>query len=381
MAEEPVYYNVTKGETLLEAAQANDLTVSALTKVARARNIKLEAQKIVVGYREVPVDDGEPAHNYTRVTYNPDDTINVRTREMLEEAVRLLTAYEWTPYLLQGSYNPGVGASAGTHDGGGVVDIRVSTMSAGGIDLCVVALRKAGFAAWHRTSAQGFSPHIHAVAIGDREMSPSAKDQVEDYFAGRNGLANNGDDNGPRGLWPAWAEKYSPFDEAPEPGPSPSTPGKLAYSQIKYNEKGDHPSGAGACEGFVREALRIAGLPVTTAWINGMLTIASRESAYNHPNWLINTTDSNAKNVPELNNGGPAPDGYPGMCSRGPWQCIPQTFAAYHMAGTPLDIYNPVASVGASITYVQSRYGVARDGSNLAAKVQQADPNRPPKGY
>lgn len=154
----------------------------------------------------------EPVHNYTRVTYT-GKTINVRTRTMIERADALLTAYDWSPYLTQGSYNPGgVGASAGTHDGGGVIDIRTTTMTTNGANLCVQALRKAGFAAWYRTPAEGFSYHIHAVAIGDWEMSPSAADQVVDYFAGRNGLANNGPDSAPSWVgrpYPVWCVKYS----------------------------------------------------------------------------------------------------------------------------------------------------------------------------
>jgi len=40
-----------------------------------------------------------------------------------------------------------------------------------------------------------------------------------------------------------------------------------------------------------------------------------------------------------------------------------------------------VANIAASMKYVMDRYGVSPDGSNLAANVQQADPNRPPQGY
>src|SRR5690606_8273288 len=127
---------------------------------------------------EVPApNDGEPEHDYRRVSYT-GKTINMRTKIMLDRAVDLLTEYDWTPRLTEGSYNRGgVSASAGTHDGGGVIDINVSTMTVNGMHICVQALRKAGFAAWLRTPAQGFDYHIHAVAIGDREMSSAAKSQ------------------------------------------------------------------------------------------------------------------------------------------------------------------------------------------------------------
>ena len=74
-------------------------------------------------------------------------------------------------------------------------------------------------------------------------------------------------------------------------------------------------------------------------------------------------------------------DGYPLHCSRGIAQCIPDTFASYHQSNTSTDIYNPVSNIAASINYVRAHYGVAADGHDLAAKVQQADPSRPPRGY
>lgn len=157
----------------------------------------------------VPVD-GEPAHDYHRVIYG-GKTVNVRTRTMLIKAQGLLVEYAWTPRLAQGSYNKGVAASAGTHDGGGCVDVAVDSMSPQGRLYCLKALRKAGFAAWIRTPAEGFSYHIHACAIGDKEMASVAKSQVRAYFAGRNGLASNGPDSAPASVgrpYPTWAAKY-----------------------------------------------------------------------------------------------------------------------------------------------------------------------------
>lgn len=148
---------------------------------------------------------GEPAHNYTRTTYG-GRTVNERTKVMLQAAAKQFGG----PFTLtQGSYNRGVSASAGTHDGGGVVDISVGSMTAARRSEAVQCLRKAGFAAWLRTPAQGFAYHIHACAINDREMAQSAKNQVQSYFNGRNGLANNGADTDPPRPWPSWANKYN----------------------------------------------------------------------------------------------------------------------------------------------------------------------------
>lgn len=168
------------------------------------------------------------------------------------------------------------------------------------------------------------------------------------------------------------------------PAPVPVTPaptnGKISTGQIDFAGKGAYASGESSCRAYIQQACQIMGLD-PTFWVPGGLTIASRETAYNASQWQINTTDSNAKNVSGLFGGGNAPDGYKGQCSRGMMQCIPQTFAAYHAAGTSLRIYDPVASAGAAFNYIMDVYGVSRSGSNLTAKVQQADPNRPARGY
>lgn len=98
--------------------------------------------------------------------------------------------------ITQGSYNAGnVAASAGTHDGGGAVDLGAD----GDYDETVRVLRALGFAAWYRSASDGPWPaHIHAVQIGNKALAPGAAKQVEAYLAGRNGLANNLPDTTPR---------------------------------------------------------------------------------------------------------------------------------------------------------------------------------------
>jgi len=93
----------------------------------------------------------------------------------------------------QGSYNKGgVAASAGTHDGGGVVDFSVKEMDALDIRRMLKALKDTGFAAWHRRIRPGvWSAHVHAVAIGCPDLAPIAKRQVTAFDAGKDGLASN----------------------------------------------------------------------------------------------------------------------------------------------------------------------------------------------
>jgi hypothetical protein len=131
--------------------------------------------------------------------------INTRTQNMLAEAKRLLNR---TLTLTQGSYNPGGDpTSAGTHDGGGVVDISVDGMSAATRTQVATALRQVGFAAWIRNPSQADWPwHIHAVAISDTDLSTQAQNQAGDYYLGMNGLADRGPDDGPKVTIRTWEE-------------------------------------------------------------------------------------------------------------------------------------------------------------------------------
>lgn len=89
--------------------------------------------------------------------------------------------------ITQGSYNNSVSASAGTHSGGGVVDLRAWDWQRK-----VKALREVGFAAWYRPAIRGlWGAHIHAVLIGNRKLSNSAARQVTAYKRGRDGLKAN----------------------------------------------------------------------------------------------------------------------------------------------------------------------------------------------
>lgn len=127
---------------------------------------------------------------YTRVVYN-GKVMNARTRAMVQEAERRL-GYSLT--ITQGSYSTSVGASAGTHNGGGALDLAAYDHKRK-----VKVLRAIGFAAWYRPAIPGlWGAHIHALAIGDRQLAAAAKRQVQAYYAGRDGLAGNGPDPHPR---------------------------------------------------------------------------------------------------------------------------------------------------------------------------------------
>lgn len=109
--------------------------------------------------------------------------------------------------ILQGSYNKGgVAASAGTHDGGGCVDLAPWDW-----EHKVRVLRELGFAAWYRPARKGVWPaHIHAVLIGNERLAPLAKQQVDAYRRGRDGLAGNGYDS----FWRPKVIKSAAYKEA-----------------------------------------------------------------------------------------------------------------------------------------------------------------------
>lgn len=148
-----------------------------------------------------PAGCQRPPDDYTRLIIN-GEKLNYRTVWMLKQAQQLYGGkIDFAgKAITQGSYNPGgVAASFGTHDAGGAVDIAVKDLRTGAVlrdDLpsAIRALRIAGFAAWVREPDelyQGSPIHIHAIAIGDAELSPAAKDQLTGtfgYFLGYNGL-------------------------------------------------------------------------------------------------------------------------------------------------------------------------------------------------
>lgn len=141
---------------------------------------------------------------------------------------------------------------------------------------------------------------------------------------------------------------------------------RLHYPQ-RRSMHGNHASGHQAVLAAIRKALDIKGIhdPAARArWERGMDLVARRESNYNAN--AINNWDSNAAR---------------GTPSKGAFQFIAPTFAAYHQPGTSRDIHNLVAQACAFINYAMGRYGVAVDASNLADRIQQADPRRSPKGY
>lgn len=148
-----------------------------------------------------------PVEDYTRVDVN-GHILNRRTLVMLEHAAAIYGGeLEITGYhITQGSYTGGAEpASFGTHDGGGAVDLSVMregtyTVLWDDVEPLVAAMRAAGFAAWLRDYGElypGSPIHIHAVAIGDRELSFAAREQLTGTFGYFRGYTGVPVENGP----------------------------------------------------------------------------------------------------------------------------------------------------------------------------------------
>lgn len=135
---------------------------------------------------------------YERVWYD-GEVLNRRSLASYLQAVNFLSDFYKVPRpaIMQGSYSGGVEASAGTHNGGGAIDIDY--MGSRKNPKVVSIFRECGWAMWYRPyRPELWGAHNHGIMIGDREMSSGAESQVHDYFAHLDGLASHSFDPTPR---------------------------------------------------------------------------------------------------------------------------------------------------------------------------------------
>ncbi|MFE3990408.1 transglycosylase SLT domain-containing protein [Streptomyces goshikiensis] len=93
-------------------------------------------------------------------------------------------------------------------------------------------------------------------------------------------------------------------------------------------------------DGWIRESLDVMAKHGIPGSYNGIHRNVMRESSGNP--MAINNWDSNAA---------------AGIPSKGLLQVIDPTFRAYHVPGTPMDSYDPVANITAACNYAAARYG------------------------
>ncbi|WKD30853.1 transglycosylase SLT domain-containing protein [Streptomyces xanthophaeus] len=93
-------------------------------------------------------------------------------------------------------------------------------------------------------------------------------------------------------------------------------------------------------DGWIRESLAVMAKHGIPGSYNGIHRNVMRESSGNP--LAINNWDINARN---------------GIPSKGLLQVIDPTFRAYHVPGTSLNSYDPVANITAACNYAAARYG------------------------
>lgn len=137
----------------------------------------------------------------TTTTPGPLDRCTYRGAQMDEKTKaaiqRLEAALGYPLTITQGCYSTAVGASAGTHAGGGVVDLAPWDHARK-----VKIGRDQAWAIWYRPELwrdgrRIWPAHCHAVLIGHEALSDEAADQVEEYLAGGDGLAGVAGDPNP----------------------------------------------------------------------------------------------------------------------------------------------------------------------------------------
>lgn len=120
------------------------------------------------------------------------------TRKMRRWWRRVCIRLGFTPTIVQGAWmakaGGGAAASAGYHDGGGCLDLRVWDLTGDQQVKVIRVLRSMGAAAWLRGTAHGMDPHIHLVFGSDSGLTTGARSQWNAYLDGRDGLASNGID-------------------------------------------------------------------------------------------------------------------------------------------------------------------------------------------
>ncbi|MBF6224183.1 transglycosylase SLT domain-containing protein [Nocardia abscessus] len=118
---------------------------------------------------------------------------------------------------------------------------------------------------------------------------------------------------------------------APAPAPEPAPAPMPAPAPPVYENNLD---------GWIRQALDVMRANNIPGTYEGIHRNIMRESTGNPQ--AINLWDSNAAM---------------GIPSKGLLQVIDPTFAAYHVAGTPFDVWDPVANIVAACNYAAHRYG------------------------
>jgi len=142
------------------------------------------------------MSDAYEVRKYGTDSSGRDILMNRRMKAAFDVACRKVGV---TPTIVQGAYMRRVGGgadqSAGTHDQGGCIDTRTWDITRRQRRRLIRAGRSVGWAVWFRNERHGgFDEHCHWVLLGDTDATDDAKWQMNEYRAGRDGLATRGRD-------------------------------------------------------------------------------------------------------------------------------------------------------------------------------------------
>ncbi|MEU7551417.1 transglycosylase SLT domain-containing protein [Streptomyces sp. NPDC044571] len=179
------------------------------------------------------------------------------------------------------------------------------------------------------TAEKKASPATYSVAVGDTLSKIAAEHSVSGgwqalYAANKTAIGSN------------------PSIIRPGLKLSLGTAAKAAAGKAKATPAAAKPATtyANNLDGWIRESLDIMARHGIPGSYNGIYRNVMRESSGNP--LAINNWDSNAA---------------AGIPSKGLLQVIDPTFRAYHVPGTSLDSYDPVANITAACNYAAARYG------------------------
>ncbi|MFJ1546589.1 transglycosylase SLT domain-containing protein [Streptomyces sp. NPDC088246] len=142
-----------------------------------------------------------------------------------------------------------------------------------------------------------------------------------------------------------WQKLYEDNREIVGDNPAGIRPGMKLTIGVQAESKTAAPAAKPATytndlDGWIKESLAVMAKHSIPGSYDGIHRNVMRESSGNP--LAINNWDSNAAK---------------GTPSKGLLQIIDPTFRAYHVPGTPMDSYDPIANITAACNYAADRYG------------------------
>jgi hypothetical protein len=190
--------------------------------------------------------------------------------------------------------------------------------------------------------------HGHHVKVWYRDCTDAPAGLHRGQPGYRHALDMDGDGKACEGPWPPAPPVVTPPVDNPPPVIPPVVTPPSGGSLITPVIAPDCPgTNSGYCAHpvafwapLIQQAQQLVGGNVANASVQDIEGLMLAESSGN-PN-AINNYDINAQN---------------GTPSKGLMQVIQPTFDVYHVAGTSLNLYDPLANIAAALAYINDQYG------------------------